>query len=287
MSAPADNPPEPVSVVIPVRNAGGTLAAAVAEWCDTLQKLGHGWELILVDDGSTDDTAARAEELAARRKHVRVLRHESPRGFGASLRSGFAEARHPLVFYTALDYPYTPADLRSLLSRIDQTDEVFGRKLDVVNGCRTGRRVPAFWKAVGFAFRLFCRVALGLPLDPVPGWLGLRNHLRSWWAWPLFGVPVLDTDSAFKLFRRRLLDRFPVQSDGGFVHAELLAKATFLACLMDELPLSPKPDPIPDTDWSEWGKVFKNAEFYPPAEPTAPAPTPEPPSPVEPAAPTA
>lgn len=267
-SAAAPLPNEPLSLVIPVRNAGAKLPSAADEWCDMLSQLGREWEVLLIEDGSTDDTAARAQTWAARWKHVRVVRHESPRGFGAALRTGFAEARYPLLAYTALDYPYTPADLRTLLARIDQTDELFGRRLDLVTGCRTGHPVPLGWRAVGFANRLFCRVALGLPLEPVRGWLGLRAHVRSWWAWPVFGIPTVDTNSAFKVIRRRVLDRFTIQSDGGFVHAELLAKATFLACLMDELPLTPKPDPIPDVEWSEWGRVFKNAEFHPSAEPT-------------------
>lgn len=263
---------EPLSVLIPVRDVGEKLASAVGEWCDALGKLGHEWELILVDDGSADDTHAKAEALAAKRPHVRVLRHDAPRGFGAALRTALADARHPLVFYTSLDYPYTPGDLRDLLARIDQTDDYFRKKLDIVTGCRTGHAVPGGWRAVGVAYRLFCRVALGLPLQPLPGWLGFRNHFRSWWAWPLFGIPVVDPGSCFKLFRRSLLDRFPIQCDGGFVHAELLAKSTFLSAkgrevLMDELPLTPRPDPIPEVEWNEMGKVLRHAQFHPPAAP--------------------
>jgi glycosyltransferase involved in cell wall biosynthesis len=268
---PAD--PEPVSVVIPVHNAAAVLDKAVGVWLDALGKLGRDYELIVVDDGSTDGTAEKAEQLAARRSEVRLLRHESRRGFGACLRTAFAEARHPLVFYTALDYPYTPSDLGKLLDRIADTDPILGRRLDAVSGCRTGRPVPAAWRAVGFAFRLFCRAALGLKLDPLPGWVGFREHLRSWVAWVVFGDPLTDPNSAFKLFRRPVLERFPVQSDGDFVHVELVAKATFTICLMDELPLTPNPAPIPPTEWGEFWKLLRNAKFTPP--PVAPPESPE------------
>jgi hypothetical protein len=231
-----------------------------------------------VDDGSTDGSAAKADDLAAKRKHLRVLEHDAPRGFGACLRTALAESAHPLFFYTALDYPYTPHDLAKLLTRIDHTDELMHRKLDLVSGCRTGRPVPEFWRWLGRGFRLFCRVALGLHLEPLPGWLGFREHARSWLAWVLFGVPMTDPNAAFKLFRRSMLDRFPIQSDGDFVHVELIAKGTFLTCLMDELPLTPRPDPIPAASWADLGTVLRNAQFHPPPEPV---PAPAAPSPAQ------
>jgi hypothetical protein len=61
----------------------------------------------------------------------------------------------------------------------------------------------------------------------------------------VYGVPLADVNSCFKLFRTDFLKRFPIQSDGDFVHTELVAKATFLTSIMDEVPLTPRPDPIP------------------------------------------
>ncbi len=273
--------PEPVSVVIPVRNAAHNLALAASIWVDALDKLGQDYELILVNDGSTDATAAKAEELAKTYSTVRVLTHESFKGFGACLRTALPETRYALFFYTALDYPYTPQDLRQLLTRIDHTDEIFQRKLDLVSGCRTGRAVPTGWKLVGYLFRGFCRIGLGLPLDPLPGWLGFQAHRRSWTTWFLFGVPLVDVNSSFKLFRKSLLAKFPIQSDGEFVHAELIAKATFVTSLMDELPLTPRPDPVPNPKWADLWKILTDAKFTPPPVASTPiVPTPTEPVPV-------
>lgn len=258
---------EPVSVVIPVHAQAAAVGPALKAWRAALNHLNVEAELLVVDDGSPDATADEAAQVPG----VRVVRHETRHGFGTCLKTGLAETRHPLFFYTALDYPYTPTDLGKLLTRIGQTDEVIGRKLDVVSGCRTGRPVPPEWRFLGRVVRGFARYGLGLPLEPLPGWLGLREHRRSWLAWGVFADPLTDPNCAFKLFRRSVFDKFPIQCDGEFVHVELIAKATFTTCLMDEVLLTPKPDPIPKARWGEFWRLFRRPEFYPQADPpTAP-----------------
>ena len=81
-----------------------------------------------------------------------------------------------------------------------------------------------------------------MPINDPPPWHGgaaFRHRLRARW---IYGVPLADVNSCFKLFRTAFLKRFPIQSDGDFVHTELVAKATFLTSIMDEVPLTPKPD---------------------------------------------
>src|SRR5206468_4432726 len=90
-----------------------------------------------------------------------------------------------------------------------------------------------------------------------------------------------DVNSAFKLWRTGFLRRFPIQSDGDFVHTELVAKATFLTSIMDEVPLTPRSEPLPALGpiHSDRRTVFRNPQFA-----HAPAPT-APPAPAVPAAP--
>ena len=80
---------DPVTVVIPVHNAADRLDR-VTGWRLALEKLGRGFEIVAVDDGSTDGTA---DKLAAREPKARLLRHETRKGFGACLRTALAEAR--------------------------------------------------------------------------------------------------------------------------------------------------------------------------------------------------
>lgn len=263
-----------VSVVLPVRTAADP-GPLLNRWTDYLPRCGRAWELIAVADG-----VALADRPA-----VTVLRHESPKGYGACVRTALPAVTHPLVLLAGDDYPYTPADLGKLLERIDTPGEMpdpatgeFGlRTPDLVSGSRTGVSQPAVLRVWGAIFRGFCRVALGLPLERREGWYGFGEHAKAWRAWVVFGVPLHDPHCGFKLVRKALLDRFPIQCDGDLFHIELVAKATFLTCMMDEVPLTPKPDPVPKAVWARadrrvlWGNPkFAHRKQEPPAQ-TPPA----------------
>lgn len=260
-------PPDPVTLILPVRNAADRIAAALADWSKYLQtELGRGYDLVVIDDGSTDDTPSLLDGLVPTIPHLRVLKYPQPKGFGACLRTALAGPTHPVVAYTSLDYPYTPADLSKLLAQIGKVVAVLdgSRVIEAVSGCRTGRPVPLPWRVVEGAYRVFARVALGLPRERLQGWLGFRDHFRSWWLWLVMGVPLADVNSAFKVFRRSVFDRFPIQSDGDFVHAEIFAKITFLSMLVAEEPLSPQPAIAPRTGWTDFWAVLKDARFHTP-----------------------
>ncbi len=265
-------PRDPVTVVIPVHNAADRVEKVVLQWADLLARHGREYEILLINDGCHDATPAVLEKLGARVKHLRVLNHAQQLGFGACLRTALAETSHPLFFYTSIDYPYTPADIRRMLERIEVRDEVFGRQPDLISGCRMGRTTPLLVRWTGKTWRLFWRVALGLPLQPPQTWLGWRESLYGSFVGWIFGVPLADVNSSFKLYRTAFLRRFPIQSDGDFVHTELVSKATFLTSIMDELPLTAKPDPVPRTSCAGMWSVFANPDF---GNPTTSARSPE------------
>lgn len=278
MSKPAP-PREGITVVIAVRDAAASVERFVTLWADGLARLGRDYEILAVNDGSTDGTREVLEKLAAGRvKHLTVLSHDSPKGFGACLRTALPHAKQALLFYTSPDYPYSPNDLPKLLERIGLRDAILNKQPDMISGCRTGRPAPAVFASLGKAWRILCKVLFGLQLEQPPAWLGVRGTFYRWFAKFAFGVPLADVNSKFKLFRTAFLCRFPIQSDSDFVHTELVAKATFLTSIMDEVPLTPVDAPPPSVTFAgDLGRVFANPDFGNPkapslGEPGGPAP---------------
>ncbi len=244
MAKPAA-PRDGVTVVIPAYNVAAALERMLPAWGVLLNNLNRPFQLVVVNDGSTDGTAAVLGKLGSRVPHLRVLTHDTRRGFGACLRTALAEATQPLFLYAGIDGQYTPSDLRPMLERIELRDEVFGKQPDLISGFRAGQPRPPLVAWGGAVWKLFWRVFAGLPVTDPPPWYGWGPwwyRVRAGW---VFGVPLADVNSAFKLYRTAFLKRFPIQSDGDFVHTELVAKATFLTSIMDEIPLTPSSEPHP------------------------------------------
>ena len=286
----ADQPAEGLTVALPVFDQEKTLAKAVAGWQPVLDGLQRPYELLVVDDGSRDGTRAQADILATRNTRLKVLAHPERKGFGAALRTALEAARYPLFFYTSADHGWNANDLPRMLKALAVRDEFTGKQVEIVNGHRRGTALPAGRRRLNWAFRAFVRVVFGYMPEPPRGWLGAAEN-RYWWKCRLlFGLRVGDVNSKFKLFRRHVFDRMVLQSNGEFIHAEILAKANFLGCLMDEIVLGDRPDPIPSPDVGEemWA-VFRDPQFRSPV-PTpglAPAKPTEDASPVEPVPPAA
>jgi glycosyltransferase involved in cell wall biosynthesis len=232
MPHPDNKPPiasAPISMALPVRDMAPLVERAVPQWMTALAKLERQFELLLVDDGSGEEGKAKAEALAGRHKEIVLLRHETPKGFGAALRTALGVARHPLFFYSALDYPYQTTDLRKLLERMDD--------VDVISGFRAARRPPDWYRNVRFVTDILIRVLIGLPREPLSGWLGGKVHFYNRIMRTVFGTQLDDVESAYKLFRREVFERMVIQSDGPFVHTEIVAKANFMTLWMDEVPI--------------------------------------------------
>jgi glycosyltransferase involved in cell wall biosynthesis len=155
--------------------------------------LGGSIEVLVVDDGSTDGTAQRADALAAGDERVRV-HHQENRGYGGALRSGFAEARGALIGFSDGDLQFDLREMSRLFERLE--DE--RRPVDAVIGYRISRRDPPH--------RIFIAKTY--------------NAIVS----ALFGLRVRDIDCAMKLFRREVFEGLRLETDSPFLSAELLIK---------------------------------------------------------------
>jgi dolichol-phosphate mannosyltransferase len=244
----------PLSVVLLTQNQASCLEQVLADWVTFLNRLDREYELILIDDGSTDATATLAAKLASSQPRVQFLQHAAARGDGAALRTALGAARHPLLFYTRCDPLYQPADLGRLLQKRSdpRRAELEIDHVHILSAARGGRPFPPAWRVVSLLWRGGCRLLLGQAPERSPGWLGWRRSLARWLVRQLFGVRYHDVFCPFRLHRRDILARLPLQSDGSFVHVEILAKANYLGLIMGEEvslepghypPLAGKPTP--------------------------------------------
>jgi len=239
------------------------LEEALDAWITYLNGLNRTYEIILVDDAVLDRTL----ELAKRHPTVRMLHDPARRGSGAALRLGLTAARHPLLLYAPCDGSFQPKDSKLMFEEIDQ--------VHVVVGNRVGRRVPFPLRVLGFCWRLALRVLFGLPVQPLPAWLGWRDHTRNLFARFVFALRLHDVQSEFRLFRRPIFQRIPIQSNGSFAHVEVLAKANFLTAMMTDVPVSYQPVATPASWWREAWHIFAHPEFGPavlPEEESPPTP---------------
>lgn len=182
-----------LSYFFPALNEEGHVRPLVARAVEVLSGVADRFEIIVVDDGSSDRTGAHADELAAADPRIRVVHHPSRRGYGGAVRSGIAASRYPLIFFTDGDRQFDPVDVVLLLPQIAEADAAIGY--------RKKRSDPLRRRFVGWSYNLAIRT--------------------------LFGLPVRDVDCAFKLFRREVFERVPLESigsNGAFFSAELLIR---------------------------------------------------------------
>lgn len=227
----------PVSVVLVAHDAGGDLEEAVQSWLQFLGELQRPYEILLVNDGSSDGTCAQADAVAGQHSQVRVFHHPQHRGLGAALGTGFAAAGHPLLAYSLANKQYRPADLKKLLEAIDQ--------VDLVVGYRVWRPAPLWRQWLDRLRGLVFRVVFGVTPEPRDCWLGPAGYARRCLARWIFGVRVPDPECAFALCRRSIFSRIPLQSDSDLALVEILAKANFLGLWMACAPVSWIPPAVP------------------------------------------
>lgn len=129
--------PHAVSVVIPANNEAAHVREQIAAVQGVMARSGWDYEIIVVDDGSTDGTAERAAEAG-----VRILRRRKNRGYGAALKLGIAHARHGWILITDADGTYPAEEIPRLLALADSNDMVVGSRTGETVKIQTLRRPP-------------------------------------------------------------------------------------------------------------------------------------------------
>lgn len=180
-----------ISVFFPAYNDGGTIASMVLSAILCLEPLTDDYEVIVVNDGSSDYTKEILDELEQRYDAVRVVHHEKNRGYGGALRTGFATASKDFVFYTDGDAQYDVRDLPALWEQMRDG-------VDMVQGYKISRSDPLH------------RVIIG--------------RIYHWLAKTAFGLRLQDVDCDFRLLRRSIFDQVDLKSDSGVICVEMMKK---------------------------------------------------------------
>jgi len=193
-----------LSIFFPCYNDAGTIASIVMLAYITARTLTDDFEVIVVDDGSTDAGLDILDELERVYPDLKVIRHEKNRGYGGSLKTGFATARKDFVFYTDGDIQYNVEELSDLAK--EMTDGV-----DIVNGYKIARSDSVWRKIIGFSYNAFSRF--------------------------LFRIKLRDIDCDFRLIRRSVFNKVKLSSDTGTICVEMIKKIQENRFVFREVPV--------------------------------------------------
>lgn len=193
-----------ISVFFPAYNDAGTIASMIIRAMQTLPLVTDDYEVIVINDGSQDDTGLVLDEMAKHYAHLRVYHRSQPSGYGGVLRAGFAAASKEWVFYTDGDAQYDPRELALLVNAMAEG-------VDMVNGYKIKRHDPFHRIVIGLAYQYFVKF--------------------------IFGLVIRDVDCDFRLLRRTIFDRIRLESTTGTITFELVKKIQDAGFKIVEVPV--------------------------------------------------
>ena len=193
-----------ISAVFPCYNDAATIGGLIDDVHDALSPLVPEVEVIVVNDGSADDSRATLDKLALDRPWLRVVHHETNGGYGKALLSGFAAAHIDWIFYTDGDAQYDAGEAALLVPLA--TDDI-----DLVQGYKIGRGDSWYRKLIGRVYHHVVKL--------------------------LFRLKVRDTDCDFRVFRRQLIIDRPLLSTTGVICVEMMRSFDRAGARFVEIPV--------------------------------------------------
>jgi glycosyltransferase involved in cell wall biosynthesis len=181
-----------ISVFFPAYNEEANVGALCLKTASVLKQIAGKWEVIAVDDGSKDRTAAVVEGLHKKEKRIRVVSHKVNQGYGAAVKTGFKSAKNDWIFFTDGDGQFDVAEMKGMVPLLESHDLVIGYRIK--------RADPLQRKLNAFAWGTLVRTLF--------------------WFWG-----ARDIDCAFKFVRRSVFKKFHLETTGAMISTELLVKA--------------------------------------------------------------
>ncbi len=199
-----------LSIVVPVFNERENLEPLVDGLKDAMGKWKYATEVVMVNDGSSDDSWELMQKLAAREGFLRTVRHDRNRGFGAALKTGYGNARGKVIATMDADLTQDPGQIASFMEKI-------GQGADIVVGSRYVQGgemidVAAHRRMVSAIGRLVVTV--------------------------LFRLPIKDVTNGFRAIRKSVVDGLQLKSDSFNILPEMIVKAHRKGCSITEVPMT-------------------------------------------------
>ena len=213
-----------LSIFFPCYNEAENVGLMIDQAVKTAETYGVDYEVVVVDDGSRDNSAEIVRSKAASNPRVKLVRHERNLGYGAALRTGFKSVSKDLIFLTDGDNQFQIADIEKLFAKIDSCDVVVGYRLD--------RQDQAHRRVKGLLWTKQSRF--------------------------LFGFRVRDVDCAFKLFRRKCVEGLELKSDHLLIHAEILARLKKRGARIEEIGVTHYPRTAGTATATRLGSMLKS-----------------------------
>jgi glycosyltransferase involved in cell wall biosynthesis len=193
-----------VSAFFPCYNDAFSIGKMVRDVRSGLVDRVDDFEIIVVNDGSSDDSLEVLKRLSLEVPELRIVHHETNKGYGGALQSGFAAATKQWVFYTDGDAQYDAKEVTICIDAVNDTT-------DVVQGWKIGRGDSWYRKVIGRTY----------------------HHVVK----RLFGLHVRDTDCDFRLIHRRILDQVHLISTSGVICVEMMYQFEHAGARFVEVPV--------------------------------------------------
>lgn len=181
-----------LSIFFPFWNEEKNVKKVVEDAIPVARDMAEKWEILMIDDGSSDNTQEEAKKLSRKYRNVKLISHSPNRGYGAAIKSGLINSQYKYVVFTDGDRQFDFSEMERFIPEIKEADIVIGyRKI----------RQDNFVRHI------------------------LMNLLKIW-DYMFFGFYFRDIDCGFKMFRRSAIEQLiPLRSEGAMITTEILAKA--------------------------------------------------------------
>ncbi|MDD5130593.1 MAG: glycosyltransferase family 2 protein [Candidatus Omnitrophica bacterium] len=215
-----------LSVFIPVFNEEKIIDNNLPVILAEVEKIARDFEILIIDDGSTDHSGERLKAWAAKCNKIRILQHPKNLGYGAALRSGFSNAQKELIFYTDMDLPADLSNLQKAIPLMEVKDLVIGYRTDRQD---TFRRM-IYFKVYKFLLKL------------------------------LFGLEAKDINFSFKCIRKKVLEKVNLSARTGFIDGELLINSIENGFTLQEIPIIYRPRKCGNSNFDSFKAAWNTAK---------------------------